>query len=114
MPARYICEDSLSWDMCAVTLARHRSARLLAQYDASGHIVQPQQLGRMTRFQRDRSVPGHAPAQSMNEADRSHVTKTGQIDQLATDRRRCSDDIGEPFPTPRLRGAKPASPSSSG
>ena len=38
----------------------------------------------MTRFQRGRSVPGHAPAQSANEADRSRATKTGQIDQLAT------------------------------
>ena len=36
--------------------------------------------GRMTRFQRGRSVPGHAPAQSKNEADRSRATKTGQID----------------------------------
>ena len=31
--------------------------------------------GRMTRFQRGRSVPGHAPAQSKNEADRSRATK---------------------------------------
>jgi len=29
-------------------------------------------------------VPGHAPAQSKNEADRSRATKTGQIDQPAT------------------------------
>ena len=34
----------------------------------------------MTRFHRGRSVPGHAPAQSKNEADRSRATKTGQID----------------------------------
>jgi hypothetical protein len=34
----------------------------------------------MTRFQRGRSVPGHVPAQSKNEADRSRATKTGQID----------------------------------
>jgi hypothetical protein len=27
--------------------------------------------GRMTRFQRGRSEPGHAPAQNKNEADRS-------------------------------------------
>jgi hypothetical protein len=27
--------------------------------------------GRMTRFQRGRSEPGHAPAQNENEADRS-------------------------------------------
>jgi len=40
----------------------------------------------MTRFQRGRSVPGHAPAQSMNEADRPRATETGQIDQLATGR----------------------------
>ena len=36
--------------------------------------------GRMTRFQRGGSVPGHAPAQNKNEADRSRATKTGQID----------------------------------
>jgi len=30
--------------------------------------------GRMTRFQRGRSVPGHAPAQNKNEADRSRAT----------------------------------------
>jgi len=38
----------------------------------------------MTRFHRGRSVPGHAPAQSENEADRSRATKTGQVDELAT------------------------------
>ncbi len=30
--------------------------------------------GRMTRFQRGQPVPGHAPAQGKNEADRSRAT----------------------------------------
>ena len=52
----------------------------LADYDADGIDHPDGTTGRMTRFQRGRSVPGHAPAQSKNEADRSRATKTGQID----------------------------------
>ena len=44
----------------------------------AGHPRSIRTTGRMTRFQRGASVPGHAPAQSKNEADRSRATKTGR------------------------------------
>ncbi len=42
----------------------------LADYDAKGSSS-PAEAGRMTRFHRGGSDPGHAPDQNKNEADRS-------------------------------------------
>jgi hypothetical protein len=39
--------------------------------DQAGPSAMTFRQGRMTRFQRGRSVPGHAPGQNKNEADRS-------------------------------------------
>jgi hypothetical protein len=50
---------------------------------------------------RDRFGPGHAPAQSQNEADNSLVTKTGQVDLLATIREETFNEIP---PVARRRG----------
>jgi hypothetical protein len=51
----------------AVLWGPHR----LADYDASGITRYARAAGRMTRFHRGRSDPGHAPDQNKNEADRS-------------------------------------------
>jgi hypothetical protein len=59
-------------DLLAVFWGPH----LLAHYDAGGRIIHQLPARPL--------CAEHAPAQSMNEADRSRATETGQIDQLAT------------------------------
>ncbi len=53
----------------------------------------------MTHFHRGWFVPGHAPAQNKDEADKSRATKTGQVYKLATGRtkaRRRHDPMKSP------------------
>ena len=64
----------------AVFLGPHR----LADYDQNGRLLEPRSRGRVTRFHNGRFGPGHAPAQSQNEAVNSPATKTGQLDASPT------------------------------
>jgi hypothetical protein len=61
----------------------------------------------VTRFHDGDFSPGHAPGKNKNEADRSRATKTGQLDELATEPRAGTESPWQGSGIRRRTGAGP-------